>query len=67
VWHYALTKVQSASLEAVQKHAYPYYTQPNPWQVASFVLWFGLDDWVIDQIIREVMRMLMPSAQWWLK
>jgi len=30
-------------------------------QVASLVLWFGLDDWVIDQINREAMRTLMPS------
>ena len=30
-------------------------------QVASLVLWFGLDDYVIDQINREVTRTLMPS------
>jgi len=30
-------------------------------QVASLVLWFGLDDWVIDQIDREATRTLMPS------
>jgi len=30
-------------------------------QVASLVLWFGVDDWVIDRINREPMRMLMPS------
>jgi len=29
VWHYALTKLQSESLEAVQKRAIHYYTQPN--------------------------------------
>ena len=32
-------------------------------QVASLVLWFGLDDWVIDQINREATRTLMPSPQ----
>jgi len=30
-------------------------------QVASLVLWFGVDDWVIDQINREPMRTLMSS------
>ena len=30
-------------------------------QVASLVLWFGLDDWVIDQINRDATRTLMPS------
>ena len=30
-------------------------------QVESLVLRFGVDDWVIDQINREPMRMLMPS------
>jgi len=30
-------------------------------QVASLVLWFDLDDWVIGQIDREATRTLMPS------
>jgi len=30
--------------------------------VASLVLWFGLDDWVIDQIGREVKQMLMRNG-----
>ena len=29
--------------------------------MASLVLWFGLDDWVIGQINREATRTLMPS------
>jgi len=32
-------------------------------QVASLVLWFGLDDWVIGQIDRKATRTLTPSAQ----
>ena len=32
-------------------------------EVASLVLWFGLDDWVIDQINREATRTLMLSPQ----
>ena len=30
-------------------------------QVASLVLWFGFDDWVIDQINTEATRTPMPS------
>jgi len=30
VWHNALTKAQSESLESLQKARYPYYPQPNP-------------------------------------
>jgi len=30
--------------------------------VASLVFWFGLDDWVIDQINREATRILMPFS-----
>ena len=29
-------------------------------KVASLVLWFGLDDWVIDQINSEATRTLKP-------
>jgi len=31
--------------------------------VASLVLWFGSDDWVIDQINTEATRTLMPSPR----
>jgi len=31
--------------------------------VAALVLWFGLDDWVIDLINREATKMLTPSPR----
>ena len=30
--------------------------------MASLVLWFGADDWVIDQINREATRTLMTTS-----
>ena len=57
VWHNALTKAQSESLESLQKARYPYYPQPNPrndvFHPCCFTqMWFR---WLHGVFFRDIM------------
>jgi len=55
--HWTLLVVWCARLDRDPAHCAHGFGQ----QVASLVLWFGLDDCVIDRINREATRTPMPS------
>jgi len=57
--HWARLLVWCAWLDLDPAHSAHGFGQ----QVASLVLWFGLDDWAIDQINREATRTLTPSPR----